>query len=173
MLRSGAGNWRRDGGAPFHMVASFVLYDADGKPKSKGTLDELWASHSRFRVVPKVPDVDKSMVDGKEIYKEVATRPARTIAMGNNGTQFWRTGNWVFIPVAELYHRITYAPLSRVTGRLSDVASPKGAESLDCIGTEPDLPGVPADARVALTTYCLNKGNHLLRSIFRPNNMTR
>jgi len=40
--------------------------------------------------------------------------------------------------------------------------------SLDCVGTEPDIPGVGMEVRLAGTTYCMSKGSHLLRYIARP-----
>ena len=42
---------------------------------------------------------------------------------------------------------------------------------MDCIGTEPNLPGVSPDTRLAMTTYCMSKGSHLLRLIQLPDNL--
>jgi TonB family protein len=40
--------------------------------------------------------------------------------------------------------------------------------TLDCVGAEPDLPGVAPQFKLAQTTYCMTRGNHLLRIIERP-----
>jgi TonB family protein len=55
--------------------------------------------------------------------------------------------------------------------RLTPQASPKDNAGLDCIGTEPELQGMSEATSLPLTTYCMEKGNHLLRLISRPNSV--
>jgi TonB family protein len=54
------------------------------------------------------------------------------------------------------------------THRLTFEPEHGGIKHLDCIGTEPELPGVAADVKLAETTYCLDIGNHLLRFLDLP-----
>lgn len=60
--------------------------------------------------------------------------------------------------------------LSPTTTRLSYEGPLKRNAAVECIGAEPDLSGVAEDVRLALTTYCMEKGNHLLHLVSRPNN---
>jgi hypothetical protein len=55
--------------------------------------------------------------------------------------------------------------------KLTYEAPPTGNPSLECLGTEPNLPGVAPDTRLAMTTYCMSKGSHLLRLIQLPDNL--
>ena len=165
------GQLEMDGGMPFHLVATYTEFDMSGKETSKGSLDELWENPRRYRQIYTVPGMEKYMVDGKEHFRESSSLPLRKLVEVDNGNQAWRTGMWVVMfGQLELSTLLKpYSQLSPTTTRLSDAAPSKNNPSLECIGTEPDIPGASDDTRFALTTYCLNKGNHLLRFISLPN----
>lgn len=55
------------------------------------------------------------------------------------------------------------------TDRVSVGDQQEGQPVMDCIDTAPDIPGVSPAAKIVPTTYCLAKGNHLLRLENRPN----
>jgi hypothetical protein len=89
-----------DGGAPFHLVASYEEFDADGKPAGKGSIDELWEGPRRYRQTLTVPAIEKVAPDGNGQYRQILTAPARKLVEVDSGTQVWRTGQWVlFEPV--------------------------------------------------------------------------
>lgn len=147
------GQLEMEGAEPFHLVASFEWFDVAGKPLGKGALDELWISPKQYRKSINLPDKKLLEVD--------------------NGTQLWRTGEWAIFQSSAMGMVSALIPFYERPGgdRLSIEAPPKDNSNLDCIGTEPDLPGVSVDTRLALTTYCVGKGNHLLRLISRPNSI--
>ena len=167
------GQLETEGGTPFHLVATYIEFDMSGNEISKGSLDELWENPRRYRQIYTVPGMEKYVVDGKEHFRESSSLPLRKLVEVDNGNQAWRTGMWVVMfGQIELNTLLKpYSQLSPTTTRLSDAAPSKNNPSLECIETEPDIPGASGasdDTRFALTTYCLNKGNHLLRFISLP-----
>jgi TonB family protein len=144
------GQLEAEGAAPFHLVASFEWFDVTGKIQGKGSLDELWESPKRYR---------KFLTFSGEQLVEI-----------DNGTQAWRTGKWgILEPVALGVMSVLTPFLERPSGNRLNLEMSKQSVNLDCVGTEPDLPGVSESTRLALTTYCMSKGSHLLRLITRPN----
>ncbi len=161
-----------EGGTPFHIVARYEQFTPDGKPDGTGSLEELWQNPRRYRQIFTLPDMEEiKSATGTSQFRQRLTAPPRTLVEVDSGTQAWRTGEWVlsgifFTPILKPF---AFRP---VTGnRLSSEPSPPANPTLECIGAEPDLPGVPPEARLALTTYCLDPGTHLLRIIQRPNEM--
>jgi TonB family protein len=140
-----------EGAAPFHLVASFEWFDDTGKSLGKGTLDKLWETPKR--------------------YRESITLPDKKLLEVDNGTQLWRTGEWSLPDMVGLGFSVVSKPFyeMREGDRLSIAPPTKESSNLDCVGTEPALPGAGSDVPLALTTYCMAKGNHLLRTIYRPN----
>lgn len=165
-----------EGTAPFHLIASFQEFDEDGKPAGKGTLDELWESPTQYREALVLPAMKRvTSKDGKEALEEDLSAPPRELIEVDNGTQAWRTGEWVLFAESGKGIDAVLQPFllrSNTSNRLSYEAPRNEDAALECIGTEPDIPGVADDTRLALTTYCLNKGNHLLRLIYRPNKIS-
>jgi hypothetical protein len=164
------------GSAPFHLIASFQEFDSDGKPAGKGTLDELWESPTQYRQTLVLPAIKRVMSkDGKEKFEEVLSAPPRELIEVDNGTQAWRTGEWVLLGESGRAIEAVLQPFAsrpKTSNRLSWETARNEDAALECIGTEPDIPGVADDTRLALTTYCLNPGNHLLRLIYRPNKVS-
>lgn len=164
-----------DGSAPFHLVASYTSYDAQGKPAGTGKLDELWESPTQYRRIWTLPAINKvTAPDGSEHFPEDFNAPPRTLVEVQQGTAGWRTGLWVMMETTMRGFDAVRRPLflrTTITDRLSYEAPPMGNSTLDCIGTEPDLPGVPPETRLAMTTYCMSKGSHLLRLIQLPDNL--
>lgn len=165
-----------EGSAPFHLVASFQKFDEDGKPTGKGTLDELWESPTQYREALTLPAMKHvKSKDGKEDFEEVLSAPPRELVEVDSGTQAWRTGEWVLFGQSGNAIDAVLRPFllrSNTSNRLSYETTLNENAALECIGTEPDIPGVADDTRLALTTYCLNPGNHLLRLISRPNKIS-
>lgn len=147
------GQLEREGAPPFHLVASFERLDVTGKSLGKGSLDELWENPKR--------------------YRKVLTISGRRLVEADNGTQAWRTGEWVLQQSVDLGVMAALTPFRERPegGRTSPQASPKDNGDLDCIGTEPELQSVSEAPPLPLTTYCMEKGNHLLRLISRPNSI--
>jgi len=71
--------------------------------------------------------------------------------------------------VAEMAVFSPFPKLIAGSHRVSLEPNYQGITNLDCIAVEPELPNVPADIPIAVTTYCLARGNHLLRRIYLPN----
>jgi hypothetical protein len=134
---------------PFHLLATVQIMNPDGSVKGTAKLDELWQGPKRYRQMIKLPGSELVEVDDEK------------------GT--WRTGPWS-IP-GDFYHPVLQ-PFSfylNMPQRLSAQAPPEEFAALDCVGTEPVLPEVSADVPLALTTYCMEKGNHILRLVQKPN----
>jgi TonB family protein len=145
-----------DGAEPFRLVASFETFGSDestGAAVSKGTLDELWKSPRE--------------------YKKAITVDGKQDVVVESGTESWTTGsavissfiglaiNAVSTPFLELP-----APINRVSREIS-----KDNADLDCVGTEPKIEEASEETRLALTTFCMARGNHLIRLILRPNDL--
>jgi TonB family protein len=165
-----------EGTAPFHLVASFQEFGEDGKPAGKGTMDELWEGPTQYKETLVLPAMKQVMSkDGNEGFEEVLSASPRELIEVDNGTQAWRTGEWVLSGQSGNAIDAVLQPFvlrSNTSNRLSWETARNENADLDCIGTEPDIPGVADDTRLALTTYCLNPGNHLLRLIYRPNKIS-
>jgi TonB family protein len=163
--------------APFHLVASYTSFDAQGKPAGTGKLDEIWESPKQYRRIWTLPAINKvTAPDGSEHFPEDFNAPPRTLVEVQQGTAGWRTGLWVMMESTMRGYDAARRPLylrATIGDKLTYEAPPMGnaSLSLDCVGTEPDLPGVPPETRLAMTTYCMSKGSHLLRLIQLPDNL--
>jgi hypothetical protein len=149
------GQLEKEGAPPFHLTASFEWFTPDGKSAGKGTLDKLWKDSHHYRIDLELPT--KSLV---EI---------------DDGINPWRTGVWSYqmqISLAVNAVLNPYLESHLETDRLSEQSEENGSLKLDCIAREPALPGVSEGAKLAQTSYCLAKGNHLLRLMHRPNDWT-
>jgi len=164
------GQLEMEGGSPFHLVASYEQFDAAGKLVGKGSVDELWEGPKQYRQILTVPEMEEvQLPKGGQSFRQMLDKAPRQLVEVDDGTRAWRTGRWV---VFADFDRLALQPMalrSTVTDRLSAETEPVANTHLDCIGTEPDLPGVASDVRLALTTYCLAPGNHLLKLIRKPN----
>jgi len=141
------------GGTPFHLHATFDVISFDGKPPVKGSLDELWEDAHHWR---------QEIHLGNQVLVEI-----------DNETGGWRTGTWsipasVAVGIDSLLRPFNYPPPS--TQRLETAKDRLAAvnPNYECIGAEPDLPNVAPEVKLAQTTYCLARGNHLLHLIERP-----
>lgn len=149
----GRGQLEMEGGQPFHMIASFEYLVADGKTE-KGTLHELWQDAHHFR-------------------QEITIRGQHLVEVDKE-TQRWRTGEWAFSGgVMDAIEAVVmpFYPLPE-GDRLSVEGQQHGSKDLDCIGTEPTVPGVSPTSALAETTFCMSRGNHLLRMVAEPNHVT-
>lgn len=166
-----------EGGAPFHFVASYTAFDALGRPAGTGKLDELWESPTQYRRIWTLPAVNKvTAPDGSEHFLEDFNAPPRTLVDVRQVPVGWRTGLWVMMESTMRGYDAALRPLylrATIGDKLTYEAPPMGnpALALDCVGTEPDLPGVPPETQLAMTTYCMSKGSHLLRLIQLPDNL--
>lgn len=136
-------------GGPFHLQATVQIMKSDGSVKETATLDELWQGPKRYRQEIKLTSADLVEVD--------------------DGKSTWRSGRWsipgdFFHPVLQPFYLYL-----RMPQRLSAQAAPEQFPSLDCVGTEPILPEVAPDLPLAITSYCMEKGNHILRLVQEPN----
>lgn len=161
-----------DGAEPVHLVATFEELDPKGKVTSKGTLDELWAGPTRYRQTVTEPAMKQvSDAHGSRFVEDDKAPPAVLIE-ADDGVQLWRTGQWV-VPQAQgvAIEAVLnpYGILSPTTKRLSFAGDFQKNNALECIGTEPDLAGVGEDVRLTLTTYCMEKGNHIARVLVQSN----
>jgi len=136
---------------PYHLRASYQLFSDDGKPADTGSLDELWKDSDHYRLA-----IDQ---------------PGGELVEIKNGEKHWRTGKWLIENRIFLAVDAALKPFWDLSAgdRLFVETPPNRDPALDCIGTEPDIPGVGLEVRVAETTYCMSKGSHLLRLIQRPN----
>lgn len=139
--------------SPFHLKASFEMLSPEGSTVGRGSFDIVWKDARHYRT-----SIDLATGSLLEV---------------DNGTQAWRIGKWAIpesIALAEMAALTPFLDLHPATDKLHLEAEQNGTVPLDCIATEPTLPGVSADAELAQTTYCLAQGNHSLRMIRRPNN---
>ena len=136
------GQLEMEGGTPFHLVACYESYDSVGKGGSRGKIDEIWVDPHRYRQTFTVPAIEKGQSD--DSYLENVSLPPRQLVEVDNGTRAWRTGEWVvFGSRGCLAVLKPFYLLSTTTNRLSYELLPNDRAGLDCIGVEPDLPGVP------------------------------
>jgi len=137
---------------PYRLKASYQLFSDAGEPTETGVVDELWKDSDHYRLVI-------GLTGGPDLVEV------------RNGEQHWRTGkravqNRIYLAINSALNPFWDMPDG---DRLFLEAPPKQDATLDCVGTEPDLPGVGMEVRLAETTYCMSKGSHLLRLILRPN----
>jgi len=161
-----------DGAQPFHLVASYEEFDVNGKLVSKGSLDELWAGPKRYREVITLPVMKLvSHSHGGEFEEDHHAPPAILVEV-DDGNQAWRTGKWVLpmapaVAIAAVLN--PFHNLSPTTRRFSYEGDFQKNHDMECVGVEPDLTGVADDIRLALTTYCMEKGNHIVHVLSQPN----
>lgn len=151
-----------EGTAPFHLKASVKWLAADHRDTSapvmkaeQATIEVLWKDFEHNRIT---------------IFL-----PTGTLVDNDNGQTHWRTGKWVIDADFGLAEQALLNPFRErqfSTDRVHDGTPQRGQPAMDCIDTAPELPGVSPDATIVPMTYCLAKGNHLLRLIKRPNNWT-
>jgi len=166
------GQLEMEGETPFHLVASYEEFDAKGNSAGKGTLDELWAGPRRYRQILTLPNMKQVKFSGEGQFQQDLKKPTRKLIEVDSGTQLWRTGLWVLDEPVILGFEAALKPfhlLSPTTKQLSYEGPWKRNPALECIATEPDLPGVSEDTRLALTEYCMEQGNHIVHLISRPN----
>ena len=147
-----------DGAEPFRLVASFETFDSgestvQNAGRSKGTLDELWKSARE--------------------YKKAITVDGKQVVVVDNGTQSWTAGDAVISSSIGLAINAVSTPFLELPAAISRVSHEVNKEnaSLDCVGTEPKFEGVSEEMRLALTAFCMARGNHLIRLIVRPNDL--
>jgi len=147
-----------EGADSFRLVASFETFDSGGSTvehavHSKGTLDELWMSARE--------------------YKKTITVDGKQVVVVDNGTQSWTTGDAVISSLTGLAINAVSTPFLELPPTINRVSREVNKEnaSLDCVGTEPKFEGVSEETRLALTTFCMARGNHLIRLILRPNDL--
>lgn len=146
------------GAEPFHLKATIDLYGSDGKVVAKDKLDELWQSPKRYRQELHLQPMKRG--DSGTILLEV-----------DNGMLAWRTGHWL-LPGSFIYPILQpFYLYLRMPQRVTSQPAPAGNNDLDCVGTEPELANVPAETPIAITTYCMEKGNHILRLVEAPNGL--
>lgn len=148
------GQLEMDGTVPYHLKGSFQLFSNEGKLEDTGTLDELWKDPSHYRL--ELADSGGDLIEAR------------------NDERHWRSGkmppqNRIMLAVNAALNPFWEMPSG---DRLFVEVPPNHDPNLDCIGTEPEIPGVGMEVRLAETTYCMSKGSHLLRSIQRPNGFT-
>jgi TonB family protein len=151
-ISSHLGQLEEVGAPPFALKASFEVFEGGGNSPERGTVELLWKDFSHFRTV--------------------MTFSGKTLVENDDGTTHWRTGEWSVAAQLALAEDAALKPLIQVdnsTDRLSESGEDNGSLKLDCIASEPRLPGIADDAKVAQTTYCLEPGNHMLRLVKRPN----
>ncbi len=136
--------------APFHLAATIDLYK-DGQPAGSATLDELWRDPLSWKLA--------------------ITNAGSTFTEVNNGADAWATGDALpnAIVRAEAALFSPYRPILLSSHRLTPEPKHNGLLNLDCIGAEPEIPGLPSGTSLADTTYCLAQGNRILRYIDYPN----
>lgn len=163
------GQLEMEGGTPFHLVASFEQLDGSGRPAGKGSIDEVWVNPRRYKQVLTLPAFEEVQMPGGRVEdRQLLSAAPRQLVEVDNGTRVWRTGRWVLFsdfltPLLQPF------ALLAAESRLGVERPGAGVENLDCVGTQPQLPGVGQETQLALTTYCLAKGNHLLKVVRRPN----
>jgi TonB family protein len=153
------GQLEHEGATPFHLTASFEWFSPNGTSSGHGTLDELWRDAHHYRFDVELQSVDPQIPSGSRIEVD-------------NGIQPWRTGRWVMPDAVARVESALLTPLLEVhpaVDKLSSQIEQNRSLQLNCIATEPVLPGVSGDAKVAQTTYCFTQGSPFLRIIDRPN----
>ena len=143
---------------PFRLKATVEIYTGDGSVAAKDKLDELWQAPKRYR---------------QEIYLQPMKRgdSANILLEVDNGTLAWRTGRWSLPGIFTYPLLQPFYLYLRMPQRVTMQPAPAGNNGLDCFGTEPELPNVPPQTPIAITTYCMEKGNHILRLVEAPNGL--
>jgi TonB family protein len=144
-----------NGATPFHLKASLKWLSTNnaGGAADSGTIEVLWKDSHHYRIT--------------------TTLPSGRLIENDDGENPWRAGEWavpVSVGLAQNALLNPYLRASLSTDRVSEGEQQAGQPVMDCVDTAPDIPGVSPDAKIAPTTYCLAKGNHLLRLVRKPNN---
>ena len=123
--------------------------NAQGEVIHKGTLDELWKNAREYKKT--------ISVDGEQVV------------VVENATQSWTTGKAVIPEFIGMAINAVSMPFLELppTARLNREV-PKENANLECVGSEPKIEGVSEETRLALTTFCMAQGNHLVRLILLP-----
>jgi hypothetical protein len=147
-----------EGADPFRLVASFESFDSgestmQNTGRSKGTLDELWKSPRE--------------------YKKTITVDGKQHVVVENATESWTTRGAVISSSIGLAINAVSTPFLELPPTINRVSREVNKEnaSLDCVGTEPKIEGVSEETRLALTTFCMARGNHLIRLIVLPDDV--
>lgn len=129
---------------PFHLKATVEIHSGDGAVAARDRLDELWQSPKRYR---------------QEIYLQPMKRgdSANTLLEVDNGTLLWRTGRWSLPGIFTYPVLQPFYLYERIPQRITTQPVPAGNNGLDCLGTEPELPSVPAETPIAVRTYCMER----------------
>lgn len=143
----------------FHIVATAEDYPQD-KPIQNSSFEEFWRSPLDYKTTITVNGV---------AYTERHTPQA--LVLLPPVTSQWHIPS--SIPLAELGLFNPFPKFIEGSHRVFLQPQYHGITNLDCIGVEPELPGVPPEVHVAYTTYCLARGSHLLRRIDLPNDSTQ
>lgn len=143
-----------NGTTPFHLKASlkWLVASNAGDTTESGTIEVLWkdSHHNRITII---------LPSGKMVENDDGENP-------------WHTAELTVPQSVVLAQNALLNPYLRdnlSTDRVSEGGQQQGQLTMDCIDTAPDIPGVKSDAVIAPMTYCLAKGNHLLRLVRRPN----
>lgn len=142
---------------PFRLKATIEVFDTSGVILAHDSLDVLWKDSRRYR-----QEINLEPLGG---IKQPITQ-----LEADNGSVAWRTGFWngQWIVPPENFALAVLQPFflyQRMDQRLSTQPAANGNTGLDCVGTEPVLPEIPADLPIAITTYCMERGNHILRFV--------
>jgi TonB family protein len=143
-----------NGTTPFHLKASLKWLSTNnaGGTADSGTIEVLWKDSHHYRIT--------------------IILPSGELIENDDGQNPWRTGEWAVPVSVGLAQNALLNPYLRAnlsTDRVREGVQQAGQPVMDCVETSPDIPGVNPDAKIAPTTYCLAKGNHLLRLVRRPN----
>jgi len=134
--------------APWHIKATFELYDLGGKPTEQGTYEEFWAPRrdKRTYTAPSFTLTDWTMEDGKYFSQTLGALPPRMIL------ELIRSSFVDPVPSAEFIR----------LGELSKRTLPVGNVTLVCVSLSyKNLPGHGLAAREG--SYCFADDKTILR----------
>jgi len=136
---------------PWHLQANFQLYDAEGKPTEKGTLEEWWA--------------------GLKLWKRVYTSPSYTATYLSNKDGLYRTSKAGMVPeLLEIVERQYVHPvMDEKNYKNSEIEFNKrnlGNFEADCISLDRRKENPNIIHREFNPTYCFSSDQVTLRETF-------
>lgn len=133
----------QEGKPPFHVKLEFQLYDLEGKPSEKGTVEEWWASPKLQRIVITAPSFTGVLTDDATALSDQQLREQELIKE---------------LLAAELHPMPLYQSFAGLTAHDT---KPKDAKApLRCISVgSTDPKASPSD----LSTYCADPPTNALR----------
>jgi TonB family protein len=134
--------------APWHLKATFQLYDFKGKPTEKGTYEEFWVSSKKYKIIYTSPSFNQT---------EWATEDGRSfLPVGSRDSS-----NLRFLIRSRLLNPVKFVGKGTLTSHLETL----GNVQMNCVSVTPRQSKKPSVDYSPPGTYCFSQGEPILRTV--------